>query len=345
MTKIIKNLIIFVSALTAGLMLSFGSFILKTDFSVVKQPSSVLTASLTTFTPLAPPHINLFDFYKTYGQRMLGNSNLKIISREEWGADNFKNFPSQTFCQTQFCIEEDYDPRTSFATTEYLRSRELIINYKNNLKNYDDTFLLSKQQENGLTYYYLPAEEIIIHHTAGAFTNFEQSEKKGSAEQGEAGSYDLLESKKELQRIYKMQAIDRKWRDVAYHFFIDGAGNIFEGTLGGKYSIGAHTYWHNNGTIGIALMGDFRSGHNTLTEPMKESLIKLVKYLVQEYHWDITNQNFYLKKPDLSGREWSTLLIKGHQELDIREIKTECPGINLEQLRQTIYPFIFESAS
>jgi len=279
--------------------------------------------SLKDLGIVIPPHINLTDFYLTYGQRLLGNSDIKIINREEWGVDTFQNLTPQTFCQTQFCIDEDYNPHTSFATTEYLRSRELIINYNNNFKTYDNTFLLSKQQENGLTYYYLPAEEIVIHHTAGTFTN------------------NLLESKKELQRIYQMQAIDRKWRDVAYHFFIDGTGNIFEGTLGGKYSIGAHTYWHNNGTIGIALMGDFRPGHDTLTESMKESLIKLVQYIIQEYHWDTTSQNFYLKKPDLSGREWSTLLIKGHQELDVREIKTECPGIDPEELRQMIYPVIF----
>lgn len=331
MTKINRNLMVFALALSVGLILSFGTFVLKNHPLMVKQSSSVLKASLLSFKKndltSTPPHVNLFDFYKTYGQRMLGNSNLHIINREAWGVDDFQDLTPQTFCQTQFCVEEDYNPHTSFATTEYLRSRELIINYRNNFKNYDDTFLLSKQQENGLTYYYLPAEEIVIHHTAGTFTD------------------NLLESKKELQRIYKMQAIDRKWRDVAYHFFIDGAGNIFEGTLGGKYSIGAHTYWHNNGTIGIALMGDFRPGHDTFTQPMQESLIKLVKYIIQEYHWDIINQKFYLKKPDLSGREWSTLLIKGHQELDIRSVKTECPGIDSEQLRQLIYPAIFTPTS
>src|SRR5680860_1343756 len=31
-----------------------------------------------------PPHINLTNFYKTYGQRMLGNDQINIISREEW---------------------------------------------------------------------------------------------------------------------------------------------------------------------------------------------------------------------------------------------------------------------
>jgi len=82
---------------------------------IALSPSySWVKTSLKDLGIVIPPHINLTDFYRTYGQRMLGNSNLKIISREEWGADNFQDLTSQTFCQTQFCIEEDYDPHTSF---------------------------------------------------------------------------------------------------------------------------------------------------------------------------------------------------------------------------------------
>jgi hypothetical protein len=310
-------------------MLSFEAFILRTNSLVIKQPSSVLTASLKPINEnialTIPPHVNLLDFYKTYGQRMLGNSNLKIISREEWGADNRYADPefAKEICKKIYCYPEEYSPIDNFSQEEYLKAKELSINYKENFQNFDDFFRQKLQKENGVIYEYLPIEELMIHHTAGKFTT------------------SLEESKNELQRIYLLHSVQRKWRDIGYHYLIDGAGRIYEGILGGKYSIGAHTYWHNNGTIGIALMGDFRPGHDTLTEPMKESLIKLIQYIIQEYHWDTTSQTFYLKKPDLSGREWSTLLIKGHQELDIRDIKTECPGIDSEELRQIIYPAIF----
>lgn len=330
MAKIIKNLIVFVLALTAGLMLSFGAFVFRNNFVLEKQQSPVLTATLTSLSyndsPLIPPHISLIDFYKTYGQRMLGNKNLKIISREEWGADNrYSNLAFiDNICKKEFCSKQEYNPENSFSSEEDFKVQNLSINYKNNFQKFDDLFLQTKKQANGINYNYLPVEEIIIHHTAGKFTT------------------DFTESKQELQRIYFMHAVQRRWRDISYHFLIDGAGRIYEGNLGGKYSIGAHTYWHNNGTVAIALMGDFRPGHDELNDKMKKSLIALIDYLVQEYQWDISQPLFYLKKPDFSGHEWTKNIIKGHRELDIiRSISTSCPGIDPEQLRKMIYPSIF----
>lgn len=276
---------------------------------------------------LIPPHINLFDFYQTYGERLLGDENIKIISREEWGADNRYSDPSyiNELCKNIKCSLKEYDPEDSFSYEDILQLKSLIINYKNNFQKYSDLFLQTKRKENNVNYQYLPVEEIIIHHTAGKFT------------------LDYEDSIKEIQRIYLLHAVQRRWRDIGYHFLIDGKGRIFEGTLGGKYSIGAHTYYHNEGTIGIALMGDFRKGHDELTQEMIDSLINLILYLKKEYKWDLSKKEFYLKKSDLSSREWSPNFIKGHKELDVRLIKTKCPGIEPETLRKLIYPYIFPS--
>lgn len=268
-----------------------------------------------------PSHISLTNFYKSYGERLLGNEDIKIISREEWGADNEYADPKfiKNFCLKNYCYEDRYNPEDTFSEKEYWKSLELIINYRKNFETYDNFFLQNLKKENNLVYNYLPVEEIIIHHTAGKFTvNFEQS-------------------KKELQRIYLMQSVQRKWGDIGYHYLIDGAGRIYEGNLGGKYSVGIHTYSHNKGTLAIALMGDFRPNHDKLTEPMKRSLVNLIKYLIQEYQIDINQKEFYLRKKDLSGREMSKNIIKGHKELDIREKPTECPGIEPDYLRDLIY--------
>lgn len=272
-----------------------------------------------------PPHINLTDFYQTYGERLLGDENITIISREQWGADN--NYANPQFinnlCQEIKCSLKEYDPENSFSNEEYLRARSLLINYRNNFEKFNDLFLQTKRKENGVNYQYLPVEEIVIHHTAGKLTK------------------SLEESIQEIQRIYLLHAIQRRWRDIGYHFLIDSQGRIFEGSLGGKYSVGAHTYYHNDGTISIALMGDFRENHNQMTEEMRDSLIKLILYLKKEYKWNFSNKEFYLKKPDLSGREWSDKFIKGHKELDIRLVQTSCPGIKPQKLRDLIYPFLF----
>ncbi|NMB92028.1 MAG: N-acetylmuramoyl-L-alanine amidase [Parcubacteria group bacterium] len=316
--KIIFQLFI---ALIIGFAVSFFAFLINRNISVVShQQASIKNISIPSSNNdslTIPKHINLFDFYKTYGQRLLGNENLKIINREEWGVNN-------NIYQTENCSLNNYDVENNFSPLEKIKAQILINNYQRNFQDYDAMFLQTKTLTNQVTYEYLPIEEIVIHHTAGKFTT------------------DFEESKKELQRIYNLHLI-RGYQDIGYHFLIDGAGRIYEGSLGGKYSVGAHTYYHNKGTIAIALMGDFRSGHDVFTPEMENSLINLIQYLIQEYHFDTSSKAFYLRKPDFSGREWSNNLIKGHQELDIvPNTPTSCPGINPQTLRNKIYPFIFK---
>ena len=272
-----------------------------------------------------PQHINLVDFYQTYGQRLSGNEQVTIISREQWEADNRYadlNFITE-FCQNNFCYSKGYDAEDNFSQQEYLLAKELSINYQENFQLIDSFFAQSQEKENHLRYYYLPIEEIIIHHTAGNLT------------------FDFEDSKKELQRIYLMQAVQRKWQDIGYHYLIDGAGRIYEGNLGGKYAIGVHTYGHNNATLSISLMGDFRSGHAVFNASMQKSLINLIKYLVNEYQLDLSKKEFYLRKINLASRELSNNIIKGHQEVDLKQIPTECPGIDPQYLRDLIYPYLF----
>lgn len=272
-----------------------------------------------------PGHINLLDFYETYGRRLSGSENIKIISREEWETDNFSkngNF-AKNFCRLNYCREKEYDAEGSFSNNEYLKSRVLMLNYRNNFKHYDNTFLQKLKKENGVIYEYLPVEEFVIHHTAGRFTVLRE------------------DSLAELKRIYTIHSLSRKWQDIGYHYLIDGNGRVFEGNLGGKYAIGSHTYGHNRGNVAIALMGDFRPGHNQLNQEMKNSLSKLINYLIKEYKLDISKNYFFLRKPDFNSREKTNLFIKGHNELDIRDKPTACPGIDPEELRKMIYPVIF----
>jgi len=293
--------------------------------SLAAQQQAAKPVPLEEFRIDIPPHINLTNFYKTYGERLLGNDDLTIIKREDWNADN--NYADLDFikstCQKVYCSENSYDAEDFFSPSQYWNSRKLFLNYRDNFEAYDNFFLQKDRKENGVTYEYLPVENIIIHHTAGKFTT------------------SFYESKKELQRIYFAHAVQRKWRDIGYHYLIDGAGRIFEGSLGGKYSVGSHTYMHNRGTAAIALMGDFRPGHDELTEPMKESLKKLVVYLSQQYGWNLNQKKFHLRKKDFSGREWTENIVKGHKEVDERKKITECPGVEPDELRTIIYPDLF----
>jgi hypothetical protein len=322
---IFSLLIFFLLGISLGLFLSFlqeksfNNNLAQLNNTVSHNDDYFLNKNISSLIPTIPPHVNLSDFYKTYGKRLLGDKNIEIISREEWGVD-------ENICQHEQCSLQEYDVSNTFSDEENQKALLIENNYLKNFKQYDNTFLQTKIQSNNVLYYYLPVEEIIIHHTAGQFTT------------------NYNDSIKELQKIYYLHHVKRGWEDIGYHYLIDGAGRIFEGNRGGKYAVGIHTYYHNNGTLSIALMGDFRPGHDEMSEPMKQSLIKLIQYLIKEYHLDISSNKFYLKKPDLSGREWTPNIIKGHQELDvIRNIPTSCPGIEPQTLRNIIYPYLFQN--
>jgi len=338
-----SHYILIVSAIS--LLIVFGLTI--NTINLESKKNEVLTSSLFQLEPEAiqdsacpdidlknlnfdiPQHINLTNFYKSFGERLLGDETINIISRQQWGAAN--EYASldfiNNFCQNNFCYREEYDAEDSFSQQEYWTAKELALNYKQNFQLIDNFFLQSREKENNLRYYYLPVEEIIIHHTAGKFTlSFE-------------------DSKQELQRIYLMQAVQRKWRDIGYHYLIDGAGRIYEGSLGGKYAIGSHSYGHNNATLAIALMGDFRPGHDEFNSSMQKSLVNLIQYLAKEYQFDFSKKQFYLRKPNLAGREWTENFIKGHQEIDLKKEPTECPGVSPQFLRNLIYPYLFRENS
>lgn len=68
----------------------------------------------------------------------------------------------------------------------------------------------------------------------------------------------------------------RGWAAIAYHFCIDGDGQIYE-TLD-LDTVGAHVYGHNPETVGICVFGNFTNG----TEPsdaQRRSLSELVAWL------------------------------------------------------------------
>ncbi len=307
-----------------------------TETTIFPSQSTTTANSISTPEPTKaleiPPHINLLDFYQTYSQRLFGDESVKIISREEWGDQNFfSNNPPPNLKMTIYDgegAEYDYDYFNNLE--DFFSSRLLTLNYQNNFLKYDESFMQNRKIFNGVNYIdyqYLPVEEIVIHHTAGAFTS------------------DMNSSRQELERIYLLHTQERKWHDFAYHYFIDGSGNIYEGIIGGKYALGTHTYYHNHGTLAIALMGDFRPGHDQLNSQMIESLAKLINYLIKEYKIDTSKQQYYLRKPDLSTRQSFSSFIRGHQELDVIPPITACPGVSPQTLRDILQPLILSSSS
>lgn len=86
---------------------------------------------------------------------------------------------------------------------------------------------------------YGPIQRIIVHHTAGS---------------NSASNWDAV-----VRSIFNYHAVTLDWGDIGYNYLIAPNGNIYEGRKGGEGATAAHTYLHNYGSIGIAMIGTYSS--------------------------------------------------------------------------------------
>lgn len=90
----------------------------------------------------------------------------------------------------------------------------------------------------------LPAPEVWIHHTAGAFSRTDAA--------GEAA---------EMRTTQLFHQNDRDWNDIAYSFVVFPSGRAYEGRGWGV--AGSHTEGHNSRSHGICFAGNFEAQHPT----------------------------------------------------------------------------------
>ncbi|XP_037922208.1 peptidoglycan-recognition protein LB-like isoform X2 [Hermetia illucens] len=131
-----------------------------------------------------------------------------------------------------------------------------------------------------------PSPYVIIHH---------------SYEPG--ACYTAKECQEAVQSIQELHQEVRGWSDVGYTFLIGGDGNVYEGR--GFNVVGAHAPGYNDKSVGICLIGDWRT--ELPTEKMLEATHKLIEYGIS-----------------------SGYIVKDYKLLGHRQVKeTECPGDRL----------------
>ncbi len=146
-------------------------------------------------------------------------------------------------------------------------------------------------------------KKIVVHHTA------EHVDEKRSP-------FELMRA------IYYYHTKTRGWGDIGYNFVIDAHGNIYEGRAGGPTAVGAHTAYHNVGSIGISLMGNFQKENPTAYQ--QKSLEILIADQALRFGINPITQTHFLHTNSYN--------ISGHRDVAIEGHGTACPGANLHAL-------------
>ncbi len=214
------------------------------------------------------------------------SSSPSVISRKSWGADEslrvYTSDPEAEEGEADNTVSEDYQ---NFLNT-YADELKIVDEIETNEKGQP---LIWPQE------YPEKIRKIFIHHTAT--------------------TKNLDNPRQAIRDIYYWHTVSRGWGDIGYNYIIDPDGNVYEGRAGGEGVIGAHTARANNGSIGIAILGNFEDSE--IPTASFNSLVDLVRAKTTEHNIDpIGNTRFRGKMmPNING----------HRDFSA----TACPGKNL----------------
>ena len=152
-------------------------------------------------------------------------------------------------------------------------------------------------------------DKLTIHHAAGW------------------GARNLQEGIAAVKSIQDFHIDGRGWTDIAYHFLIDKAGNIFQGRP--ETVIGAHVMHYNTGNLGVCILGCYHPPYTAypcndqLTQESRDATVHLFAWLAEKF-------------------DYKDRVLLGHRDY-YDYYHTSCPGNNIHKLlpeiREEIYIF------
>jgi len=231
------------------------------------------------------------------------SNNFEIMSRDEWGADENLRYwnPDWDDDSDDSGEKTSSDPCGDFATTF---AAELGLSYVKEYSPGGDILTWPLQ-------YMKRIRKIVVHHTDSEVRDLNGDHIT-----------DSRDYKSMIRLIYYYHAISRGWGDIGYNYIIDPLGNIYEGRYGGDKVIGAHALCYNNGSMGIAIIGNY--DEDQVPEPVLNALISLIAQKSKQYSFDPNGTSVF------RGQQLANIL--GHR--DVRP--TACPGRYLYELLPTI---------
>ncbi|MGH2748507.1 MAG: N-acetylmuramoyl-L-alanine amidase [Actinomycetota bacterium] len=172
-----------------------------------------------------------------------------------------------------------------------------------------------------------PTQKLIVHHTVTA--------------------NDDPDPAATVRAIYRFHTIDRGWCDIGYNFLVDAEGRIYKGRYSGPHGTkhqdtptgenatgegvtGAHVGGFNSGTMGIAVLGDYRTVD--ITDATHDALVEHLAWEAERHGIDPRGSSSYVNP--VNGETKKNPNISGHLDWG----PTECPGTflygRLPQIRE-----------
>ncbi|MBN2086863.1 N-acetylmuramoyl-L-alanine amidase [Candidatus Peregrinibacteria bacterium] len=227
--------------------------------------------------------------------------NYSVIKRSDWGADETLRYWTPE-------MEETYSKNSSTTKTYVDPCADMEANFTSELgiKNVVNTSPAGDELTWPLQYM-KNVYKFVIHHTDSEIRDINGDARMDSRD------YEAI-----IRAIYYYHAISRGWGDIGYNYLIDPLGNIYEGRYGGDNVIGAHALCYNNGTIGIAIIGNYQT--ENVPEPAQQALISLIASRAKIYRIDPKGTS------NIRGDNLPNII--GHR--DVRA--TSCPGAKLYAL-------------
>jgi hypothetical protein len=170
---------------------------------------------------------------------------------------------------------------------------------------------------------FFPLQKLVVHHTDGR-----------NGDPNPAAT---------VRAIYYYHAVVRGWGDIGYSYLIDEAGRVYEGRhardfwngatptsddVAGLAVAGGHAKYHNQGTMSIALLGNFTT--QAPTAAARASLVRMLAWASAKYGIDPLGSGTYANPQ--TGVTRLTANIGGHRNYQ----STGCPGGVLYALLPTI---------
>lgn len=265
-------------------------------------------------------HLQRFQIiylHSPIGGTQLANAAFSISPRSAWGADeNLRYKDEWQKARDEYCRKASWAcvPLSDKAQEELrLKKEELVKNFPEEMK-----IVQTITQENGHDLqwpleYTSKVRKIILHHTGDDFTN-NDNVNSGENENTNSDTLTAVDYQSRIRSIYYYHAVVRGWGDIGYNYIVDPLGNMYEGRAGGERVLGAHVAWNNEGSLGIALMGNYEN--IDLGGASLNGMVNALSLIAKKYNLD--PQGF----SSFRGKELPNII--SHRDL----AATACPGKN-----------------